>query len=159
MPAEVIYDSLKQSLAAADKQQEVRADLTRRAIGDLSMRLAGTYAMSVFGKPERAVNCDCERSNQPSLLQAVFMQNDPLIEQRLEESGWLQQMAAAEASSQLPHTEQLIEEAWLRTLSRFPTADERDRATEHLRNAATISEGLKDLMWALLNTREYILIH
>jgi hypothetical protein len=115
--------------------------------------------MSVFGKPERAVNCDCERSNQPSLLQAVFMQNDPLIEQRLEESGWLQQMAAAEASSQLPHTEQLIEEAWLRTLSRFPTADERDRATEHLRNAATISEGLKDLMWALLNTREYILIH
>jgi len=159
MPAEVIYDSLKQSLAAADKQHEVRTDLTRRAIGDLSMRLAGTYAMSVFGKPERAVNCDCERSNQPSLLQAVFMQNDPLIEQRLEESGWLQQLAADEASSQLPPAAQLIEEAWLRTLSRFPTTAERDRAAEHLKNTATVSEGLRDLMWALLNTKEYILIH
>jgi len=159
MPAEVIYDALKQSLAATHQQHEVRTDLTRRAIGDLSMRLAGTYAMSVFGKPDRAVNCDCERNNQPSLLQAVFMQNDPLIEQRLEESGWLQQIAADEAAGQLPATSQLIEEAWLRTLSRYPAEHERQRATTHLQNATSISSGLRDLMWALLNTKEYILIH
>ncbi|MFM8478769.1 MAG: DUF1553 domain-containing protein, partial [Planctomycetaceae bacterium] len=115
--------------------------------------------MSVFGKPERAVNCDCERNNQPSLLQAVFMQNDPLIEQRLEESGWLQQIAADEAAGQLPATSQLIEEAWLRTLSRYPAEHERQRATAHLQNATSISSGLRDLMWALLNTKEYILIH
>jgi hypothetical protein len=159
MPAEVIYDALKQSLAATHLQHEVRTDLTRRAIGDLSMRLAGTYAMSVFGKPDRAVNCDCERNNQPSLLQAVFMQNDPLIEQRLEESGWLQQIAADEVAGQLPATSQLIEEAWLRTLSRYPAEHERQRATAHLQNAASIASGLRDLMWALLNTKEYILIH
>jgi hypothetical protein len=159
MPAEVIYDALKQSLAATHLQHEVRTDLTRRAIGDLSMRLAGTYAMSVFGKPDRAVNCDCERNNQPSLLQAVFMQNDPLIEQRLEESGWLQQIAADEVAGKLPATSQLIEEAWLRTLSRYPAEHERQRATAHLQNAASIASGLRDLMWALLNTKEYILIH
>lgn len=60
MPAEVVYDSVKQSLAATDKSSEVRTDLSRREIGHLSMRLAGTYAMQVFGKPDRAVNCDCE---------------------------------------------------------------------------------------------------
>ncbi|MFM7058626.1 MAG: DUF1549 and DUF1553 domain-containing protein [Planctomycetota bacterium] len=159
MPAEVVYDALKQSLAASDQQDNVRTDLTRRAIGDLSMRLAGTYAMSVFGKPERAVNCDCERNNQPSLLQAVFMQNDPLMEQRLEESGWLQQIATDEAAGQLPPGNSLIDEAWLRTLSRFPAEHERKRAADHLRNAPTITAGLRDLMWALLNTKEYILIH
>ncbi|MGV3484366.1 MAG: DUF1549 and DUF1553 domain-containing protein, partial [Planctomycetaceae bacterium] len=71
MPAEVIYDSVKQSLAATELSEQVRTDLSRRAIGHLSMRLAGTYAMQVFGKPDRAVNCDCERVNQPSLLQAI----------------------------------------------------------------------------------------
>ncbi|MEY3172698.1 MAG: hypothetical protein RLZZ436_611 [Planctomycetota bacterium] len=159
MPAEVIYDAVKQSLASTEQQQAVRTDLTRRAIGDLSMRLAGTYAMSVFGKPERAVNCDCERNNQPSLLQAVFMQNDPLLEQRLEESGWLQQITVDEATGQLPPRDKLIEDAWLRTLSRLPTDRERRRAEEHLLGAPRISSGLRDLMWALLNTREYILIH
>ena len=54
--------------------------------------------MQVFGKPDRAVNCDCERVNQPTLLQSVFLQNDPLVDQRLEESGWLQEIAEQEAS-------------------------------------------------------------
>ena len=89
MPAEVVYDSVKQALAATDKADDVRADLTRRASAHLSMRLAGTYAMQVFGKPDRVVNCDCERDNKPTLLQSVFLQNDPLMEQRLEQSGWL----------------------------------------------------------------------
>ena len=159
MPAEIIYDALKQSLAATDQQQSVRTDLTRRAIGDLSMRLAGTYAMSVFGKPERAVNCDCERNNQPSLLQAVFLQNDPLVEQRLEESGWLQELAALEAAGMLPPAPQLIEESWLRTLSRLPSAEELARAQRHVQQASSVTESLRDLMWALINTKEYILVH
>ena len=159
MPAEIIYDALKQSLAATDQQEIVRTDLTRRAIGDLSMRLAGTYAMSVFGKPERAVNCDCERNNQPSLLQAVFLQNDPLVEQRLEESGWLQQIAAREAASTVPPAAELIEEAWLRTLSRLPSDDELTRAQQHFQQSTSVTEALRDLLWALINTKEYILIH
>ncbi len=92
LPAEVVYDGLRQVLAASDRQQQVRSDLTRRAVGHLSMRMAGTWAMHVFGKPERAVACDCERVNQPSLLQAVFLQNDPLVHLALEESGWLQEI-------------------------------------------------------------------
>ena len=34
------------------------------------------YALSVFGKPRRETTCDCERSNEPSLLQTVFLRND-----------------------------------------------------------------------------------
>jgi hypothetical protein len=77
LPAEVMYDAVKQALAASSKAEEVRTDLTRRAIGDLSMRLAGTYGMQVFGKPDRSANCDCERNNQPTLLQSIFQQNSP----------------------------------------------------------------------------------
>ena len=77
IPAEVVYDAMKQATAATEQQATVRTNLRRRASGHLSMRMAGTHAMKVFGKPDRSINCDCERVNEPTLLQAIFMQNDP----------------------------------------------------------------------------------
>lgn len=158
MPAEVVYDSVKQSMAASDKADEVRSDLSRRAIGHLSMRLAGTYAMQVFGKPDRAVNCDCERVNQPTLLQSIFLQNDPLIDQQLSESGWLKEIERQSAMGSAPEANALVREAWLRTVSRPPSPDESARALKHLSAAASTVDGLRDLLWALINTKEYVLI-
>ena len=154
LPAEVVYDAVKQSLAATDQSSSVRTDLTRRASGHLSMRLAGTYAMQVFGKPDRAVNCDCERDNQPTLLQSVFLQNDPLIQQRLEQSGWLAEVEADEATD----VKQLVRQAWLRTVNRPPTARESERGIRHVTSAQSQIDGLRDLMWALMNTKEYLLV-
>ena len=156
MPAEVIYDALKQATAATDKQAEVRTDLSRRAIGHLSMRLAGTYAMHVFGKPERTVNCDCERDNQPTLLQSVFLQNDPLVQQRLESSGWLDEIAAMEEQD-IVNANDLIRTAYLRTVGRVPSQHELQRAAKHIDDAESVAEGMRDLMWVLLNTKEFIL--
>ncbi len=157
LPAEVVYDSVKQAVAGSDKLAEVRSDLTRRAIGHLSMRLAGTYAMHVFGKPERAVNCDCERVNQPTLLQSIFLHNDPLVEQRLADSGWVQEIASREETGLKVDLAELIRTAWLRTVNRLPTESEQRRATRHLENAASLSDGVRDLLWALINTKEFIL--
>lgn len=159
LPAEVVYDSVKQALASADTADQVRTDLTRRAIGELSMRLAGTYAMQVFGKPDRAVNCDCERVNQPTLLQSVFLQNDPLMDQRLQESGWLEELSQQESGGGKLDVSKLVHEAWLRTLSRPPTDAELARAMEHFATTDSTIDGLRDLLWALINTKEFILIH
>lgn len=158
MPAEVVYDSVKQAVAGTGQLDDVRLDLSRRAIGHLSMRLAGTYAMDVFGKPDRAVNCDCERVNQPTLLQSVFMQNDPIIDQRLQDSGWLREIERQEADGQPLDHQQLVNSAWLRTLSRRPTVAESARAMQQISRTSSATEGLRDLMWALLNTKEFILI-
>jgi hypothetical protein len=93
LPAEVVYDAITQACAATDRQAAVRADLSRRAIGHLSTLMAGTYAMRVFGKPDRTTNCDCERSDDPSLLQSILMHNDPLVQDKLNEGGWLNEIA------------------------------------------------------------------
>ncbi len=158
LPAEVLYDGMKQVLAASDNQDHVRTDLTRRAVGHLSMRMAGTYAMHVFGKPERAVTCDCERVNEPSLLQAVFMQNDPLVQMQLAESGWIAEIADADSPSAL-HERKWIETAWLRALGRPPAPEEVERAHSHIRAADSREEGMTDLLWSLLNTKEFLLNH
>ena len=157
LPAEVVYDGLKQAVAASNQLDEVRSDLTRRATGHLSMWLAGTYGMHVFGKPERALNCDCERVNQPTLLQSIFMQNDPLIELRLDESGWLDEIDRAEQAGEALDREQLIRTAWLRTASRPPSPQETARGLKHLERTQSLKEGMRDLMWALVNTKEFIL--
>ena len=158
IPAEVVYDAMKQVLCATESQQQVREDLSRRAVGHLSMRMAGTYAMHVFGKPERAVTCDCERVNQPSLLQSVFLQNDPLVHMLLDDSGWLSEIRHQENPDDAQRRE-WIREAWLRAFSRLPREYEVDRSMQHLASAASDAEGMEDLLWSLFNTKEFLLNH
>jgi hypothetical protein len=163
LPAEVIYDAVKQATASTDKLQAVRNNLQRRATGFLSMRMAGTYAMNVFGKPSRSLNCDCERVNQPSLLQTVFLHNDPLVRMRLDESGWIDEVAEVATGPGAPPTvadrTNWIRLAWLRTVGRPPSEVEVSRAQRYLVTSESISEGLRDLMWALINTKEFVLNH
>ncbi len=152
LPAEVVYDALTQVTAANGELQKVRTDLTRRAIGHLSMRMAGTYAMNTFGKPARSTNCDCERNTGISLLQPLFLKNDPILRYRLEESGWLEELGDKTPDA-------LIEQAYLRCFGRLPAADELARCRAHLREASELREGMSDLLWALLNTKEFLMNH
>ncbi|HJO54969.1 MAG TPA: DUF1553 domain-containing protein [Verrucomicrobiota bacterium] len=155
IPAEVIYDAMKQATAAADQLETVRTNLKRRGTGHLSMRMAGTHAMKVFGKPDRAINCDCERVNEPTLLQSIFLQNDPLVRMRLASSDWISEVGESETNDEAD----LIREAWLRSVNRPPSPTEVDRAKEHLASAKSTKEGMSDLLWALMNTKEFILNH
>jgi hypothetical protein len=54
---------------------------------------------------------------------------------------------------------ELIDEAYLRTLSRFPNPAERDTSLGHLKSSEDPLDGLKDLLWALVNTKEFMLNH
>ena len=159
IPAEVVYDAMKQATAATDQQAEVRTNLRRRASGHLSMRMAGTHAMKVFGKPDRSINCDCERVNEPTLLQAIFTQNDPLVRMRIYDSNWIIEIEDAEADGKKLDRQTLIDDVWLRTVGRPPRAEEHDRASKHLMSSKTVAEGIADLMWAMLNTKEFLLNH
>lgn len=162
LPAEVVYDALAQVVAASDQVKTVREDLDRRSVGHLSMRMAGTYAMNIFGKPARATNSDCERSSDPSLLQSLFTRNDPIVQDRLNQGGWLLELESQFNLSGAPSRESVdavIREAWLRTLGRKPRHDELKRAFDHFADAGTVADGTRDLLWALINTKEFLLNH
>jgi hypothetical protein len=124
--------------------------------------MAGTYAMNIFGKPARATNSDCERSSEPSLLQSLFTRNDPIVQDRLSQGGWLLELESQFNSSGAPSRdalEMVIREAWLRTLGRKPRVEELKRACEHYEQAKTVADGTRDLLWALINTKEFLLNH
>jgi hypothetical protein len=53
----------------------------------------------------------------------------------------------------------VVDEAYLRTLSRFPTDAERQRSAEFVASADDTLGGVRGLLWALLNTKEFIVNH
>lgn len=55
--------------------------------------------------------------------------------------------------------DQVVSSAYLRTLSRYPTEDEKQVALAHLNDAPNVVAGARDLLWALLNTKEFIVNH
>jgi hypothetical protein len=55
--------------------------------------------------------------------------------------------------------EELIEELFLATLSRFPDAGEKQTALAHVHRVADRRKAFVDVLWALINTREFILNH
>ena len=232
LPAEVAYDAIVQATAATGRMDAARDNLDHRAIGVSScytgLKKGGNYVLSLFGKPARTTNCDCERSNEPSLLQTIFLRNDQTMLGLLERGdSWLKQIDPAtnrqrknieeqqaklaesiaeqerrlkdaqdegaekntekqiksiereleglrrrgeqlaralekekQRNSDLPVVgttpDDLVREAYLRTLSRLPKDDEQQVALRYLNESDSPATGMKDLMWALLNTKEFI---
>jgi hypothetical protein len=97
LPAEVAYDALQQATAADAQLVSLRNDFANRAIGPNSTAgrgNPGVFALRVFGKPERATNCDCERVVEPSLLQALFLRNDQDVLKMIDRrDGWMAETA------------------------------------------------------------------
>ena len=92
-------------------------------------------------------------------MQSIYAQNDHDIWRALDSNdGWVIQLQREGKirPNQLPG---IIEKAYLRTVSRRPDRSELVRATTHIRSAADMQTGLRDLMWALLNTKEFIVNH
>jgi phosphopantetheinyl transferase (holo-ACP synthase) len=54
---------------------------------------------------------------------------------------------------------EIIESAYLRTLVREPTTREIDRSITYLKESPTAKAGIHDILWALLNTKEFALNH
>ena len=53
----------------------------------------------------------------------------------------------------------ILDSAYLRTLVRRPTDREIDRSIAYLKESPTVKDGIRDILWALLNTKEFALNH
>jgi hypothetical protein len=110
-----------------------------------------SYLMDTFGRPARQVLCECERTTTPNIAQAMHLLNgDTLNKKILEKTGRVEKLVAAKTP--LP---QAVEELYLVTWSRLPSADEKAKAVGWVNSAPSIKDGLQDLLWVLSNSREF----
>src|SRR5262249_34133496 len=111
------------------------------------------YIFRIFGRSPRTMACDCERSMEPALPQTLYLMTDSSLQQKLAKS------RAIELSKTMKTDEEILDELFLATLTRLPTPVEKQsfaayRAKKKDRQAAFV-----DTLWALINTREFILNH
>lgn len=165
VPAEVAMDAIKQATASSGDLTRFGSNIAERAIGPNTANRKGnsSYALSTFGKPARVANCDCERTADPTLLQTLFTRNDPELLSVLDSNtknsmGWIGEVRRASKGKPLD-LDRVISEVFLRTLSRPPTPKEISTAKEDISAAKDPVDGVRDVLWALLNTREFLVNH
>lgn len=252
LPAEVAYDAVVLATGSDELAGKLRGELDDMAIaeGQPRQRNRPVFALSVFGQSIRESNCDCDRSNAPSLLQSIYLRNDKDMHSRLaDKDGWVAQackslgvsgpktndpaqlanlrraegmrkqfVARVRQFSKQPEARQkkmrpqlakeharaakkfkqygfkmpglksliekpeswsqmdaevetvagsdgsvsidkIVEDAYLRTLSRFPDQDETEISVAFIEESETPADGLQSLLWALVNTKEFIISH
>ncbi|MCC9658005.1 DUF1549 and DUF1553 domain-containing protein [Rhodopirellula sp. JC737] len=248
LPAEVIHDAVRLATQSSNVADRMRDEMQDMAIanGVTQNRNNRSFALQVFGQSERESNCDCDRSDSPSLLQSIYLRNDFEMYRNLEtKDGWvaqsmrslgldpnaaggdtqiekraeqfrnqtvakikrfskqspkqrrnnrerlqteyervvqklnqygfeapklkdlleapdnwqLQRLEQDQPSESSLTMEQIVDDAYLRTLSRYPDQDEQATSLQFIAESATPKVGLESLMWALVNTKEFIITH
>ena len=115
------------------------------------------YAFHIFGRPIRGadVQCDCEREAAVTVVQALFLANHPTIQAKISAADG----RVARITKEFADDKKAIEEIYLWTLSRLPGGAEAQACVDYLKASPSRQRGLEDVMWSLLNTREFQLNH
>jgi hypothetical protein len=114
-----------------------------------------SFLLDTFGRPARQVVCECERTVQPNIAQALVLLNGEFLNKRIADpKGRIETLLKAKKDAA-----EIVEELYLVTLSRRPRPEEADRARHWISQAPSPREGLQDLLWALLNSREFLFNH
>jgi hypothetical protein len=111
----------------------------------------------VFGQPQREMACECERSSESNLSQALKMINGPTVHNKLRaDGGRVNQMIAA-----MKTDEEIITTLYLAAVSRTPTSGEMQTSKNHIASVPADQRrlALEDIGWAVLNSKEFLFQH
>jgi hypothetical protein len=109
--------------------------------------------LRAFGKPDRLLNCDCERSDDTTLVQAFQMLTGEMLHEMLTEPG---NRVGRLMKADKPDAD-VVEELFLAALARRPTAEERNGLQAYLKKAKDRRKALEDVAWGLVNAKEFLL--
>jgi len=149
--AEVLLDAI--DVVTASKTTFKGAPQGTRAV-QLPDNYFESYFLSVFGRPDSASACECERSGDATLAQCLHMFNSAEINTKV--SGG---RAAQLAKDKRPHEERL-RELYMVALSREPSKEELAvLQTLIAKKGNNVQVAYEDILWAIMNTKEFLFNH
>src|SRR5262245_47127882 len=104
--AEVMLDAISQVTGAPTAFKDYPAGTRAMQLPDANV---DSYFLKTFGRPERIITCECERSAEPSMVQILHISNGDTINGKLQAAE--NRLAKALAAAAPP--EQIIDEAYL----------------------------------------------
>lgn len=154
MMAEVLLDAVSQVTSAPTEFPNYPAAWRALQLPDANV---SSKFLKTFGRPDRLITCECERTDDPSMVQVLHISNGDTINQKLEAKGnRLDQLLEADTGD-----EAIIEEAYLAALSRFPTDHEKQQMLDVLAKSGDEARRLlvEDVYWSILSSREFLFNH
>jgi hypothetical protein len=160
LQAEQVVDAINQVTGAPLKVTPPYAKLPAgrvmaRAVELPPSRLSPTddgYVLQIFGRPLRTQASDYERGNAPSQSQVLYLYNSKQLHDKIaDDKGRLRKLV-----DEVKDDRQLVEELYLLTLTRPPAPAEVERALANLRAAPSRREGYQEILWSLLNHKEFL---
>ena len=168
--AEVIHDSIVSATNVPTKFERVAfpgADFQKTDFYPVGTRAVQLYDSSVesyflktFGRNTRNIVCECERSNEPSMVQVLHLSNGITINGKNQSKESRAESLIAQLNNGMS-VDSLIDETYLWCLCRYPTPTERTSFLAII-NDSTVDEKrevVEDLFWALMTSREFIFNH
>ena len=149
LPAEILYDAI-------NHVADVPAAFGGVPRGTRAVQLPdngfNNYFLKVFGKPEAESACECERSPEANLAQSLHLLNSTDVQGRLQSGAG----RAAQFGRDTERTdEDKVDELYLWAFARHPTDKEAKFVADHLAEAANKQQAWEDVVWAMLNAKEF----
>lgn len=152
LSAEVLYDAFHQVTGTSENFSGLPAGTRATQMPDASV---APYFLKVFGQPQGDTACECERSQEASLAQSLHLLNSREVQDKVARG------RARELASQKDRpVEERIQELYRWMYAREPASDELQVALAHLqKHADNPQTAFEDIMWALVNTKEFLFNH
>jgi hypothetical protein len=111
--------------------------------------------LDIFGRSRRDTPCVCETRIEPNLSQVLYLLFSPELQRDLTHADG----TVARLVKENKPSAEIVDELYLRTLSRFPLAEELQDAVAIIDGASVRQPAVEDLLWTLLNSKEFIFNH
>ncbi len=167
MMAEVLLDAISQVTGVPSRFEEIvfpgadrkKTDFYPQGTRALQVydSAVASYFLKTFGRNPRNITCECERSNEPSMVQVLHIANGETLNQKLR----AKQSRVTTLLSSKVSDEELIEEIYLSCLARRPTAREAEQYLQILKETPDQERraAVEDLFWAVISSKEFLFNH
>jgi hypothetical protein len=127
-----------------------------RAIQLPDTKIASNF-LDKFGRPKRDATCECERTNAPSMVQALNIANGDTVNEKLRKPGGRVDQILALA----PSPNEMIEEAYYVAAGKPPSTKEKEMLIKEFQSTPEAERRLfvEDLLWSLLSSKEFLFNH
>ena len=152
MMAEVLLDALSHATGSPTKFKNFPEGWRALQLPDSNV---DSYFLKAFGRPDREKTCECERTAEPSVSQVLHISNGDTLNQKLTAKNNRIEKLLKEKP------EKIVEEAYLNSLARYPSAVESAAFLKEFK--AATEDGLRplaeDTFWAILSSKEFLFNH